>query len=146
MPRVSQDESTGPGASCSGVARCRASRTPSAPTPPLDFRQQTPSRQVQIRQAARDEEPVRILCEPLVADLGPPKDALHHPEHMFDFGPHLRLGPIAGPFPLTQRPMASGLGLDEALRLRSRARQDLALSAVRRIAPDARLLPVSQIQ
>lgn len=52
-------------------------------------RQQAPSRQVQIRQATGDEEPVGILREPPVADLGPPKEPLDHQEPLFDFRPDL---------------------------------------------------------
>ncbi len=67
-----------------------------------------PSRQVKIRQAAGDKEPIRVLRQPPVAHFGPSKDLRHHQEHMFDF---LTLR-------LTQRPVPMRFGLDEALSLR----------------------------
>src|SRR5574340_453925 len=88
-------ESDGPGASSSGFARRPTAHFRHAYTRPLRPRQQTPSSQVQIGQAARDEEPIGILREPAVADFGPPKDLLDHQEHMFDFRADFRLRSVA---------------------------------------------------
>lgn len=52
--------------------------------------------QIQIRQAAADIQPVGILREPPVPDLGPSEDPLAHQERMVDFGPAFRLRTIAG--------------------------------------------------
>jgi hypothetical protein len=74
----------------------------------LRSRQQAPSRQIQIRQAAGDKEPGGILCQPTVADFGPPKELLDHQEHLFDFGTDRRFGPVTGALRFTQRSRCRG--------------------------------------
>src|SRR4249920_480347 len=108
-------KSDGSEVSSSGCAHRPMAHCHHAHTRALPPRQQAPSSQVQIRQAARDEEPVGILRQPTVADFRPPKDLLDHQEHMFDFRTNLRLGAVAGTLRLAQGPMTMGFGLDEAL-------------------------------
>ena len=103
------------GSVLSGFARRRAAHSCGASPRRLRHRHQAPSSQVQIGQAAGDEEPIGILRQPTVPHFGPPKDPLDHQEDMFDFCADLRLGTIAGARRLAQGPMALGFGLDEVL-------------------------------
>lgn len=129
-----------------GVRRPSARPHPRSPTCPLDSRQQTPARHVQIRQVARDEESIGIFRQPAVVDCGPLKDLLDHQEHMFDFGTDFRLGAVAGWRCLAQRPMAMGFRLDEALGTASVLPDRVALPAIGRIASHASLLPMQQLR
>ncbi len=132
---------------------CRGSPAVGPPAPcshprPLDSRQQTPARHAQIRQAARDEEPIGILRQPAVVGCGPPKEPLDHQEHMFDFGTAPRLGAIAGARCLAQGPMAMGLGLDPIGGTGGVVPGHAALPAlpaIGRIAPRPRLLATQQL-
>ncbi len=101
---------------------------------------------IQIRQPAADLEPVGILGEPAVPNLGPPEDPLDHQERMFDFRTDPRLDAVAGALRLAQRPIAMGFGLDETFGIGSILLNDVALPAVGCIAPDPRLLPVQQLR
>jgi len=83
-------------------------------TPPLDSRQQPPSCHVQICQPAADLEPVGVLRQPTVSDLGPAEDPLDHQERMLHFGPHFRLRAVSRPLGLTQWSMPMGFRVNEA--------------------------------
>src|SRR5574340_457893 len=132
------------------LVRERLSRIPppsGGPRPrPLGCRQQVPACYIQIRQAATDRQPVRILREPPVPHFGPPEDPLDHQEHMLDFGTNLRLRPIAGPLRLAQGPMAMGFRLDEALGMGSMVLNHVALPAIGGIAPYSCLLSMQQLR
>jgi hypothetical protein len=65
---------------------------------------------------------------------------------MFNFGTDLRLGPISGALPFTQRPMPMSFGLDEARGLWGVLLNDLTLSAVGGIALYSPLIAVQEIR
>lgn len=119
---------------------------PYSRTPPLDSRQQVPPRHIQICQPAADLEPVGVLRQPAVADFGPAEDALDHQERMFDLRPDFRLGAVASPLRLTQRPMAMRFRLDETLGLGGVLPDHVTLPTIRRVAPYARFLPMQQLR
>jgi hypothetical protein len=149
VPGVGQQEPTlldckGPVASCRDVPVVGL-LLPHSHTRPLCSRQQTPSSQVQIRQATGDKEPTRILCQPAVPHCGPSKDPLDYQKHMFDFRADFRLGAIAGALRLVQGPVAIGFGLDEVPGSGGALADHVALPAVGRVTPHARLLPMQQI-
>ena len=73
--------------------------------------QQSVAHQEQVRQRAGHEQPVRILVEPPVADLGEAEHAFDHPEAVLDLGPHPRLGAVAGVRPVMPRPWCGRLML-----------------------------------
>ena len=88
---------------------------PRSHTRPLGCRQEMPPRDIQIRQAAADEEPGGILRETAIPDFGPAKDPFDHQKRMLDFGPHLGLPPVLRPIGLTEGPVPTGFGVDETL-------------------------------
>jgi|CXWL01.1.fsa_nt_gi hypothetical protein len=94
------------------MARC-----PPPDTQSLRSRHEPSPRHVQICSPAADLEPVGVLRQPTIADFGPSKDPFDHQERRFNLRPDLRLRTIPGPFLLTQRPMAMGFRLHEALGL-----------------------------
>ena len=107
-----------PRASFSGIARQWAARSLVLPTPVLrGLGQESPSRHVQIRQAATDKQPVGVFCQPTVADFGPPEDPFDHQERMFDFRPHFRLRTVTGPL---RHSTADGDGLSSGSSWRHR--------------------------
>ena len=55
------------------------------------------ARHEQIGERAGDEQAVRVLVEPAVADLGEAEDALDDEERVLDLGPDLRFGPVLRP-------------------------------------------------
>lgn len=87
-----------------------------------------------------------ILRELPVPDFGPAEDPFDHQECLFDLRPDFRLR--AGPSPLefTQRPIAMGFGLHEALGRGSMALNHVMLSAIRSITPHSRLFPMQQLR
>jgi len=87
-----------------------------------------------------------VLREPPVPDLGPPEDPLDHQECMLDLGPYFRFRPVPGSLFLTQRLMAIGFRLNEALRMRRVVPDHVALSTIGGIAPHPRLLTMQQLR
>ena len=65
---------------------------------------------------------------------------------MLDLGPYFRFRPVPGPLFLTQRPMAIGFRLDEALGIGRVVPDHVALSAIGGIAPHPRLLTMQQLR
>lgn len=65
---------------------------------------------------------------------------------MLNFCTDLRLRAVPGTRRFTQGPVPMGFGLDEALGLRGVLLNDLALPAVRRIAPYPRLVAMQEIR
>jgi hypothetical protein len=59
--------------------------SPLPDTRPLCFRKESSACHIQIRQATTDIQPVGILRESSVPNLGPPEDPFDHQERMFDF-------------------------------------------------------------
>lgn len=110
--------------------------------PSARLHQQSPPRHVQIRQPTADLEPVGVFRQPTIANFGPSKNSLDHQERLFDLRPDLRLRTVAGSLLLTQRPMAMRFRLNEARSVRRVLRDDVALPAIRRIAPHPRLLAI----
>lgn len=60
----------------------------------LRNRQQPSSHEIQIGQRAADEQPVRILRQPMAANLYMPEDPLDYPEHMLALRVYSRLRPV----------------------------------------------------
>jgi hypothetical protein len=81
----------------SGGLRLLCAHTP--PTSPS----QDAGEHVQAREAARDQEPVGILCQPAVAHVGKAEDPLDHQKDMFDLGADLGFRPVLRPLVLAQR-------------------------------------------
>ena len=81
-----------------------------------------------------------VLRQSAIANLGPAEDALDHQERMLNLRADFRLGAIAIPFSLTQRPMPMGFPLDETLGVGGMLPDHLALSTIGRVAPDPGLL------
>lgn len=99
-----------------------------------------PPRDIEIRQPAADIQPVRILCQPPIPYFDPAKDPLDHQERVLDFRPDFRLGAVASPLLLAQRPMAMRVCLNETLGLGGMLLNYFTLSTVGRVAPYPRLL------
>lgn len=108
---------------------------PRSHTRPLGPRPHAPPRHVQIRQAAADRQPVGILRQPAVADVGPPEDPLDHQEHRLALCPNLRFCPVPRPRVFTQRPLAMRVRLDAVLGTGSVVPDHVALPAGGRIPP-----------
>lgn len=101
-------------------------------------------RYLEICQPAADLQPVGVLRQPAVADVGLAEDSLDHQERMFNLRLDLRLGEVASPFLLTQQPMAMRFHLDKTLGVGGMVLNHLMLSSVGRVAPHPRLLPMQQ--
>ncbi len=71
----------------------------------------------QVCQRTGDEQPMRVLGQPAVTDLGKAKHALDDADGMFHFRAHFGLGAIGGAFSLAQRAMTMRLLMSEVVRL-----------------------------
>jgi len=93
----------------------------------------------QVRERARDHEPMAILAQPAIAHLREAEDAFDHPNGMFDAGANAGLPPIhRAPFG------RSGPTMDEVTRVRRAHAEDGGLASVRRVAPDPPFVAVQQ--
>jgi hypothetical protein len=129
-----------------GGAPCRTARNLMRTPHPLDSRQQAPPRYGPIRQPAADIQPVGMLRQSARADVGPAAEPLAHHERLFDFRPDLRLRPVFGPRLLTQRSMATRVGLNEALSMGRVVRQSVTVSARDGIPPHPCLLAMPRLR
>jgi len=111
---------------------------------PLGCHQPVPPHHIQIRHAATDEQPVRVLRQPTIADFGPPEDSRDHQERRFDFRPHLRLRAGTSPRSLPQRPMTMRFRLDAVLGVGGMVLNHVTLPTVGRVAPHPCFLSVQQ--
>jgi len=115
-------------------------------TRPLCPRQESSTCHRQIRQATTDIQPVGILRESSVPNLGPPEDPRDHQERRFDLRPDFRLRAVPSPLGFTQWSRAMGFGLHEALGPGRVLPNDVALPALRGIAPHSRLFSMQQLR
>src|SRR5499433_4316545 len=117
-------------------ATCRA---PSWGRSRLLEAEQAPPHHEQVRERARDHEPMAILVQPTVAHLREAEDAFDHPNGMFDAGAN------AGFPPIRRAPFGRGdPTMDEVPRVRRAHAEDGGLARVRRVAPDPPFVAVQQ--
>src|SRR5881628_3038485 len=93
----------------------------------------------EIRQRAGDDEPMPVLGQAAVADLGEAEDAFDHADRMLDPRAHTGLPPIRRA-QLGRR----GATMDEVARVGCAHTEYRGLARVRRIAPHAPFLTVYQ--
>lgn len=72
---------------------------------------------------------------PPIPHFGPVEDLLDYQERVFDLCANFRLGAVANPVLLTQRPMAMRVHLDDTLGLGSIVRNHMTVSTVGRVPP-----------
>src|SRR5262249_27064643 len=101
--------------------------------------EKAPPHNEQVRERARDHEPMAILAQPAIAHLREAEDAFDHPNGMFDAGAN------AGFPPIRRAPFGRGdPTMDEVTRVRRAHAEDGGLARVRRGAPDPPFVAVQQ--
>jgi hypothetical protein len=107
--------------------------------------QQLPSDHEQIDQGTAGEQPVGILVDPPVADLGEAEHPLHHAETVFNLGTDLGFALVFGFLGLVDHALDLATTVCEIPGSGRTAADDLALAAISLIAPDPCFIPMQQV-
>jgi len=99
----------------------------------------------QIGERAGHEQAMRVLVQSSVTDLDEAEHPLDDEKRVFDFGPHLRLGPVFGSLDVVHDTVMPGAPIGEILGLRRVFDDHISLAAIGLVAPHPGFLAVQQI-
>ena len=108
--------------------------------------QQPSAHEVQIGQRTGDKEPVGVLFETPVADLGEMKDAFDDAKDVLDAAADLGLDTVTSALDLVYDALVPIAAAGEVLRLRGVLPEDIGLTLVGRVAPDFGFLAMKEIR
>ena len=108
--------------------------------------QQASTDKVQIGQRTGDKEPVGVLFETPVADLGEMKDAFDDAKDVLDAAADLGLDTVTSALDLVYDALVPIAAAGEVLRLRGVLPEDIGLTLVGRVAPDFGFLAMKEIR
>ena len=108
--------------------------------------QQPSAHEVQIGQRTGDKEPMGVLFETPVADLGEMKDAFDDAKDVLDAAADLGLDTVTSALDLVYDALVPIAAVGEVPRLRGVLPEDIGLTLVGRVAPDFGFLAMKEIR